>query len=101
AQCPVHWIPGDTPVGFDGYVYASAVMPNGDLVVGGNFTSAGGTGAVGVARWNGSSWSVVGGGIVGEVHSLLVMPNGDLIAGGWVSLAPQTVSAGVLRWDGT
>src|ERR1041384_6275755 len=43
---------GSAPV-----VNALAVLPNGDLVAGGQFTSAGGVAASNVARWNGSSWS--------------------------------------------
>jgi len=36
-----------------------------DLYIGGQFTSAGGVSALNVAKWNGSSWSVLGSGLKG------------------------------------
>lgn len=42
------------------------------LVAGGAFTAAGGFGAANVARWDGSRWSELGGGLPWEVHDLLV-----------------------------
>lgn len=59
--------------------YCAAAMPNGDIVVGGDFTSAGGVPALNIARWNGS-WSPVGTGTTNPVLALLVRPSGDLIA---------------------
>ena len=38
-------------------------MPNGDLLVGGEFSSAGGAPAASIARWNGSNWSTFGVGV--------------------------------------
>jgi hypothetical protein len=66
----------------NGTVHSLAVMPNGDIVAGGEFTTAGGLTASRIARWNGSSWSPLGAGMNGPVHALTVMPNGDLVAGG-------------------
>jgi hypothetical protein len=40
------------PAGVGSYVIAQAVMPNGDLIVGGNFTIAGGNPAAYLARWS-------------------------------------------------
>ncbi|MFN9275179.1 MAG: hypothetical protein ACK6D2_05535, partial [Planctomycetota bacterium] len=35
------------------------VLPNGDLVVGGNFTTPSGVPANSIARWNGATWSAM------------------------------------------
>src|SRR4029078_8224714 len=54
---------------FDTRAHALCVHDDGSgaaLYVGGNFTGAGGIAASKIARWNGSSWSAVGGGIQGE-----------------------------------
>jgi len=90
------------------------VMPNGDLIVGGGFTAAGGvSGTAHIARWNGSAWLALGVGLKGSgfgasgsALALALMPNGDLIAGGSFSAAGN-VAAGdvpasfVARWNGT
>src|SRR5262249_49738126 len=68
---------------------ALARLPNGDIVVAGDFTSAGGVPVTGIARWDGSAWSAMPG-LQGPVV-LAVLPNGELIASdGWL-----------WRWDGT
>jgi hypothetical protein len=80
-------------------VRALAVMPNGDLVVGGNFITTNGTTVNSIARWNGTTWSSLGGGVLGShgfVDSLAVLPNGDLIAIGYF---PAPI-IGIARWDG-
>jgi trimeric autotransporter adhesin len=83
-------------------VLALAVMPNGDLVAGGDFTSASGVaGANRIARWNGTAWSTLGSGMNGEVFSLAVMPNGDLVAGGNFTTAGGVTVNRIARWDGT
>lgn len=44
-------------------VSAIAVMANGDVVVGGQFTSIGGVAANHIARWNGAAWDALDGGV--------------------------------------
>ena len=64
----------------DGTVYALAVY-NGDLIAGGSFTTAGGTSAYNVARWDGSTWQPLGQAMMngnGDVRSLAVY-DGQLI----------------------
>ncbi|MCU0866658.1 MAG: hypothetical protein MUC36_22975 [Planctomycetes bacterium] len=75
-------------------VYALAVLPNGELVAGGNFSFAGGTIANGIARWDGSAWQgyLVGFALSRTVYSLAVLPDGSLVAGGFNVLS---------RWNGT
>ena len=84
-----------------GTVSAVLPLPNGDIVVGGSFTSAGGTPANHIARWNGSTWSPLGSGMNYEVKALVRMPNGDIIAGGWFSTAGGVVANRIARWNGT
>jgi hypothetical protein len=82
-------------------VLALLVLPNGDLVVGGNFASAGGVPAANVARWDGSAWSPLGGGTDGFVTTLVQLPDGDLVAGGTFTNAGGVPSPYLARWDGT
>lgn len=82
-------------------VGALAVLPNGDLIVGGNFTTAGGVPANSIARWNGTSWSSLGTGVAGIVIALAVLPNGNLVAGGIFTAAGGTPANNIALWDGT
>ena len=74
-------------------VYAVAVMPNGDVIAGGQFTAAGGVPASNIARWDGTTWSPLGPGSPARVTSLLVLPTGELLAAG--------DHHSILRWNGT
>ncbi|MCR9243936.1 MAG: WD40 repeat domain-containing protein [bacterium] len=87
--------------GVDGSVNALAVLPNGDLIVGGSFLTAGSVNAAGIARWNGTNWSSVGGGLGTTVEALHVLANGDLVAGGSFSIAGGAPTDRIARWDGT
>lgn len=83
-------------------VYALMVMPTGDLIVGGNFRTAGGVVVNNIARWDGSSWSALGAGVNGEVRGpFALLPNGDLVAGGAFTTAGGAGANFVARWDGT
>jgi hypothetical protein len=75
-------------------------LPNGDLVVGGDFTTAGGAAANRIARWNGSAWAPLGSGLNGAVNALAVLPNGDLVVGGTFSSAGGAAANGIARWNG-
>ena len=68
-------------------VYSLAVLPNNNLVAGGDFTTAGGNPANFIAVWNGSSWSNLLEGVNSTVKSLAVMSDGTLAAGGAFTLA--------------
>jgi hypothetical protein len=73
------------------------------LYAGGHFTVAGGVPARHLAKWNGSAWSPVGGGMGGEVESLLSYDAGSgpvLIAGGWFGSAGGVSASKIARWDG-
>jgi trimeric autotransporter adhesin len=94
---------GGGPSGGD--VRALALLPSGDLIAGGYFSTAGGAPAANVARWNGSTWSQVGLGLDSAVHALLVRANGDLIAGGYFAYSGPSASSpwlnSVARFDGS
>lgn len=88
--------------GCNGKVRAIVAMPNGDLVIGGDFTAAGGVGADRLARWNGSVWAPMGLTLQpgsNSVRALKVDPAGDLLVAGWFAVAGLNAT-GVARWDG-
>jgi hypothetical protein len=82
-------------------VAASIALANGDVVVGGQFTAAGGVAANKIARWNGVAWSPLGAGMDGRVRALLALPNGDVVAGGEFTTAGGLGASRIARWDGT
>lgn len=87
-------------VGFDAPVRALAVLANGSLVAGGEFTNSGMTPVARVARWNGTAWVGLGAGTDDTVSALLALPNGDLVAGGAFTTAGGLVTNHVARWNG-
>ncbi len=85
-------------------VRALLAMPNGDIVAGGDFSTAGGVTVNAIARWNGSAWSAMGGGLTPlfyGVDSLVQTPNGDVVAGGRFQIADGNFVYGIARWNGT
>ncbi|MBL7127983.1 MAG: T9SS type A sorting domain-containing protein [Ignavibacteria bacterium] len=85
--------------GLNGSVYAVTEF-NGDLIVGGYFTLAGGTSANRIAKWDGSNWSELGSGLNGSVYALKVY-NADLYAGGYFSTAGGAPANNIAKWNGT
>jgi len=78
------------------------------LFAAGTFSEAGGLPAEGIARWDGTRWSLVGLGVDGPVHALAVFdPDGTgpasaiLVAGGEFTTAGGAPAANVAAWDGT
>src|SRR6266704_258792 len=84
----------------DGGVGALAVSGS-DLYAGGVFTTAGGSAANRIAKWNGNSWSALGSGMNGghpySYVSALAVSGSDLYAGGFFTTAGVKVSAYVAR----
>jgi len=76
---------------------------DGDLVVGGVFTTAGGASANGIARWDGASWYPLDTGITGgtytDVQGLAVWGT-DLVAAGEFTHAGGNPANNIARWDG-
>ncbi len=95
--------------GIDGQVYDMAVLDDGtgsgsSLYVAGAFGSAGGVPAHGIARWNGSGWLDMEGGVDGYVGALAVFDDGagpDLYLGGYFQSAGGFHAYSIARWDGS
>jgi len=95
--------PTGTPLGpRDFAVYDDGAGPA--LYVAGQFTSAGGTPAANIAKWNGQNWSPLGQGILGVIDAIEVFDDGSgpaLYAGGAFGIAGGIVANRVARWDGS
>ncbi len=100
------WIPLGS--GIDGFTGVLALTTfddgNGEkLYAGGQFTTAGGVVVNGIACWDGSSWSALGGGVDHVVHALATFDDGSgpaLYAGGSFTTAGGVGASRVARWDG-
>ena len=77
------------------------LMPNGDLIAGGDFTAAGGVEANNIARWDGTTWSPLGVGVNQAVFALAQLPNDELLVDGYFTTAGGIASNKVARWDGS
>ncbi len=84
------WSPLGTGV-VQGTARHLAVRPNGELLVGGAFTSVGGVACANVARWTGTTFAPLAGGPGGSITAMKVAPNGDLVV---------IAATSVRRWDG-
>jgi trimeric autotransporter adhesin len=84
-------------------VNAIAIIGN-DLYAGGDFDHAGGIAVSNLAKWNGSQWSEVYGGVEGVVNTLAVLGT-DLYVGGEFGYAGPypsgTYAACIARYDGS
>ena len=113
AGCDPSWVPsfGGLP-GLENQVWALIVFDDGSgagpsLFVGGIFETAGGVpGTRGLARWDGTSWSSLAGGMNGAVVALAVFDDGGgggpaLYATGGFSEAGGVAANGIARWDGS
>ena len=96
---------GDPPgVPFEGSIAALHVLPEGDLLVGGDFTSIDGVAAAGLASWNGTSWTEYAGGVGGvyyRVSKFGELANGDLVVGGQFATAGGVSANNIATWDGS
>ncbi len=84
--------------GMNDWVYATTVY-NGDLIVAGKFTAAGGVSANHIARWDGTSWWPLGSGLNGKVNALTVY-DGYLVAAGEFTLAGGIEVNFISQWNG-
>jgi hypothetical protein len=87
--------------GLNSNVVAMAVMPP-NLFVAGLFTNAGGVTASAIARWDGSQWAAVGGGVVGRgtINALTVVGT-NLYAGGTFTNVGGVTATRIAKWNGT
>jgi hypothetical protein len=76
---------------------------NGHVIVGGEFIYAGEVPVFYVARWDGTRWHAMDGGLNGEVRGLEKLPNGDIIAiGSFTGRAGGPVNLpNIARWNGS
>ncbi len=78
------------------------------VIAGGHFTTAGGVGANRVARWDGSAWHPLGGGVGGEARTMTTWdadgagPGSDLLIVGGVFASASGVTVNrVASWNGS
>lgn len=91
----------DTNSGISGTnneVRSIALDTNGDVIIGGNFDSAGGNSAPRIARWNGTNWSTFGEGTSGFVQALVPTTNYIYAGGNFVDAGGNTVNR-IARWN--
>jgi hypothetical protein len=86
--------------GISGCCVLAMAVYQGNLVVGGAFSSVGGVSASNIARWNGSSWASLGTGVDTYVEALTVFGS-DLIAGGQFTQAGGIPVRHLARWNGS
>lgn len=79
---------------------AMQALPNGNLVVVGDFTSIDGVPCNRAAQWNGTSWSPLGLGPQNGPLTIAVTPNGDVFVGG-KTFTTTPLNGSVRRWDGS
>ena len=84
--------------GMNGSVWALAVSDT-CLYAGGSFTTAGGTSANAIAKWDGTSWSALGTGMNSTVYALAVSGT-DLYAGGLFTTAGGNIANYIAKWNG-
>ena len=93
-----------SPSGCETVVSALAIDHDGNVYAGGNFLTAGGVTVNGIAKWNGSSWQALGGGVSGGsawVFALALDINGNLFVGGNFVTAGGTAVNNVAEWNGS
>jgi hypothetical protein len=84
-------------------VNSLATAPNGNIVAGGDFVTAGGVTVNDIAEWNGTAWSALGNGFNLDVNVVAVAGDGTVYAGGSFTqdgAAVVTLSY-IARWNGT
>jgi hypothetical protein len=102
--CQMEWQPGHGIAGVAGPVSAiAAYTPPGAVeslvIIGGEFTHAGGVTVRNIVAWDGQDWIDIAGTIAEFVSSLLIY-DGELIAGGRF-LIPGHPPTGMAAWNGT
>src|SRR5258705_4589223 len=83
---------------------SALALSGSDLYAGGYFSTAGGSAANSIAKWNGSSWSALGSGVGGgypyHVSALAVSGN-NLYAGGLFTMAGASAATNIAKWNGS
>jgi hypothetical protein len=87
--------------GVNNIVWSLTFDSTGNLIAGGQFTTAGGVTANRVARWNGTNWSALGTGVNNTVYALASDGLGNVYAGGQFTTAGGNPANRVAVWNGT
>lgn len=103
------WSPLGSGVMFDtslGTVSCLTVLPSGDVIAGGLFSTAGGVPAKGIAQWNGSSWAAWGTGLSNvntanafSARAVVAVADDDRIVGGDFTNAGGFTSRALARYS--
>ncbi len=86
--------------GLNGDCLAMVIGNDGNIYVGGEFTTAGGNSASRIAMWNPttSTWSALGTGLNNTCRALAVAPNGNIYACGNFTTAGDSAANNVAMW---
>jgi hypothetical protein len=76
-------------------------LSDGTVLAVGDFDTADGLPANNLARWNGTAWEPVGGGIQGSISAAQQLPNGEIVVAGSFSVAGGVSASRIARWNGT
>jgi len=89
---------------FPPIAFGEAIEPLGDgsasVVVGGQFLTAGGVPASGIAVYDGANWSALGSGVNGIVRALAADGQGGVYVGGEFTIAGGVLANRVAHWNG-
>ncbi len=102
----IWWPLGSGMSGGDGFPYVLALAASGsNLFAGGRFTIAGGKAANCVAKWDGTTWTPLAGGVDGYVRALAISGS-NLYAAGDFNMGTNTGGTAILasciaKWDGS
>ncbi len=97
------WHPLGSGISGSAGVYAIGALtalPNGDVIAGGDFSTAGGVACNNIARWNGTAWSSLGLGVNGPV-TCVTHSNGEVVTAGRFTTAGSVAAPGFASWNGT
>lgn len=83
------------------YIASMVRLSNGDIVVAGAFTHAGGTPANNIARWDGTAWHPLGDGTNANIGSIHLLSTGEIVAYGGFTSAGGVACRNLALWDGS
>lgn len=81
----------------------ATILPNGDLIIGGDFTAAGGVSATYIVRYNGKGFFPLGRGVNGPVYSLSYNKGSGIlhIGGNFTTAGGSSIGDRVVDWNGS
>lgn len=95
------WLPVGTGVGANNTIYCSTIY-NGELYIGGSFTTVDGVSANRIAKWNGSAWVALSSTTISGMVTAMCVFQGKLYIGGTFSqINGDTNMDEIATWDGS